>query len=216
MLTEYYPFEQVPQLTRFDVAYQNEIEALKPFYKYSKQIYNIKDVIKNKDFDNEKRNNLYNVLIEQYNHINISEVLRKNIDSLKSENTYTVTTAHQPVLFGGPLYFIYKICSTINLSVQLNTNYPEYHFVPVYWMGEDHDFEEINHLFLFGKKIIWDDYQGGAVSNYHCGNLKKTIEELFEILGDSINAKELKEIISESFSTDYSYGEATFRFINTR
>ena len=215
MLTEYYPFEQVPQLSRFDVAYQNEIEALKPFYKYSKQIETIKDIIKNKDFDTEKRNILYSVLTEQYNHINVSEILRKNIDSLKTENTYTVTTAHQPMLFGGPLYFIYKICSTINLSVQLNKNFPDFHFVPVYWMGEDHDFEEINHLFLFGKKIIWDDYQGGTVANYHCGNLKKTIGELFEILGDSINAKELKEIISESFSAGYSYGEATFRFVNS-
>ena len=48
-------------------------------------------------------------------------------------------------LFTGPLYFLYKIISTINLCKELQKKYPENNFVPIYWMAtEDHDFEEIN------------------------------------------------------------------------
>ncbi|TDA74551.1 bacillithiol biosynthesis BshC, partial [Halomonas marinisediminis] len=76
---------------------------------------------------------------------NSSELTQKNIQLLKEENTFTVTTGHQLNLFTGPLYFLYKIVSTINLCEQLKTEFPKQNFVPIYWMAtEDHDFEEIN------------------------------------------------------------------------
>jgi bacillithiol biosynthesis cysteine-adding enzyme BshC len=214
MKIDFLSFDELPQLSNFDKAYQKEIEALSPFYKYPKTIESVKDVIKHKFFDEKKRNILCDALLEQYKKINTSSTVLKNIESLKSDNTFTVTTAHQPLLFCGPLYFMYKICSTINLSAQFKSKHPDYNFVPVYWMGEDHDFEEINHLFLFGKKITWDDFQDGNVSNYNCKNLNKTIEELFELLGNGTYAIELKKIISECFNSAFSYGEAAFRFID--
>ena len=36
-----------------------------------------------------------------------------NIDLLISENTFTITTGHQLCLMTGPLYFIYKIISSL-------------------------------------------------------------------------------------------------------
>ena len=57
-----------------------------------------------------------------------------------------MVTGHQLNLFTGPLYFAYKILTTIKLAAQLEERYPENKFVPVYWMGtEDHDFEEVNY-----------------------------------------------------------------------
>ena len=85
----------------------------------------------------------------------ISEATYTNIELLKSEKTYTITTGHQLNLFTGPAYFLYKIASTINLCKQLKETYSEYNFVPVYWMAtEDHDFEEINHFNLKEKISI--------------------------------------------------------------
>ncbi|WP_416171478.1 bacillithiol biosynthesis protein BshC [Algoriphagus boritolerans] len=84
-----------------------------------------------------------------------------------AKKTFTVTTGHQLNLFTGPLYFIYKIVSTINLAKNLQSAYPEYHFVPVYWMAsEDHDFEEINNFKLDGKKYQWNSTQKGAVGEF--------------------------------------------------
>jgi uncharacterized protein YllA (UPF0747 family) len=72
---------------------------------------------------------------------------QQNIEALNNSNTFTVTTGHQLNLFSGPLYFLYKIISTINLTTELKAKYPTYNFVPIYWMAtEDHDFEEINYF----------------------------------------------------------------------
>ena len=82
-----------------------------------------------------------------------------NIELLRKETTFTVTTGHQICLFTGPLYSIYKIISTLNLTKSLKQKCPEHDFVPVFWMAtEDHDFEEINHVNIFDKKITWNTF----------------------------------------------------------
>ena len=82
------------------------------------------------------------------------KVVKKQINSFSEKNTFTVVTAHQPSLITGPLYFIYKIFSTIHLSRTLKAHYPAYNFVPVFVIGgEDHDFEEVNYINIFNKKI---------------------------------------------------------------
>ncbi len=71
----------------------------------------------------------------------------ENIELLGRENTFTVTTGHQLVLMGGPMYVIYKIATAIKLANIVQEKYPDYNIVPVFWMAsEDHDWEEINHF----------------------------------------------------------------------
>ena len=104
-----------------------------------------------------KRKNLAQSLLQQAQSVsNTRKESIANISLLENSNCLTVTTGHQLCLFTGPLYFIYKIISTINLSEWLNKSFPDKKFVPVYWMAsEDHDFEEVNHAFTYGKKIEW-------------------------------------------------------------
>src|SRR5690606_25069330 len=100
---------------------------------------------------------LVSVLNSQYVNLDVSLQTKANITSLGHSTTFTVTTGHQLNLFTGPLYFIYKIISTVNLSTQLKNTYPDYDFVPIYWMAtEDHDFEEINYFNFKGKKFRWN------------------------------------------------------------
>ena len=54
--------------------------------------------------------------------LTLSSLTRCNIDSLIKEDSFTVTTGHQLCLFTGPLYFVYKIISTINLVELLKEN----------------------------------------------------------------------------------------------
>ncbi len=83
---------------------------------------------------------------------------------LSQENTFTICTAHQPNIFTGHLYFIYKILHTIKLAEELSTQLPEYNFVPVYFMGsEDADLDELDHVVVDGKKYKWETKQTGAV-----------------------------------------------------
>ena len=107
------------------------------------------------------------VIKHQYKGINLKNVQINNIDSLLKDNTFTITTGHQLNLLTGPLYFIYKIISVINLSESLNKKYKKYNFVPIYWMAsEDHDFKEINNFSVQGKKFEWDSDQTGMVGDF--------------------------------------------------
>ena len=84
-------------------------------------------------------------LIQQYQQLVLADKLEKNIQSLRSENSFTVVTGHQICSAGGPLYLIYKLFTAIRITQDLNASQTEFNFVPVYWMAtEDHDFDEIN------------------------------------------------------------------------
>ncbi len=152
---------------------------LQPFYERTPTLASFREQINAKDFSKQQRASLTAVLQEQYQHLSMAGPVRRNLDSLNEENTYTVTTGHQLNIFTGPLYFIYKIVTVINLCKKLKEAYPACHFVPVYWMAsEDHDFEEINHFSLFGKTYTWQTDQRGAVGRFKTDSISKVLEAL--------------------------------------
>lgn len=115
----------------------------------------------------------------QYDNLKISDPVSQNIQSLADSKTFTITTGHQLNVFTGPLYFIYKIVTVINACKTLKQAYPEYNFVPVYWMAsEDHDYDEICHFFFDGKKHVWETNQSGAVGHFDPSGLKTMAETL--------------------------------------
>ncbi len=210
------PYAQIPQLSPTDLAYQTEDPRLRPFYLYRPCIEEVAKVVEAKDYPDARRQLLCEVLERQYELVPPCTETTAQIQALRKSETYTVTTAHQPLLLGGPLYFIYKIAGAIHLAQKLQAYYPQYRFIPLYWMGgEDHDFEEVNHLYLFGKKLTWEDKQGGAVADYQIDSLLPLLEELKIILGESPNAEELKTIISAAFDPQYNYGQAMFRLVHS-
>ena len=77
--------------------------------------------------------------------------------------------------------------SAINLTEQLQKKYSNYNFVPVFWMAtEDHDFQEINSVNLFGEKLVWESQQSGPVGSMNLKGLEKVLIIMDSILG-SIN-----------------------------
>jgi bacillithiol biosynthesis cysteine-adding enzyme BshC len=159
--------DQTGQFSSFFLDYIQGNKALKPFYTHTPQLSSFRSAIDLKVFEFKKRDVLVKSLHSQYEGIELYKSVAANISKLADSNTFTVTTGHQLNLFTGPLYFIYKIVSTINLAKTLCNTYPENHFVPVYWMAtEDHDFDEINFFKLDGKKYQWDTNQAGAVGDF--------------------------------------------------
>lgn len=157
-------------------------EALQQFYNHFPALESFEAQIKEKQFSQEQRQVLHQALQKQY--ASIAEVdpkVQQNIDLLQQPNTFTVTTGHQLNIFTGPLYFVYKIITAINTCKQLKERYPDYNFVPVYWMAtEDHDFAEVNHFTLFGKKYTWKTDQSGAVGRFSTEGLEQVLAELPE------------------------------------
>lgn len=207
-------YEEVPQFSDRDRAYVEEVAALRPFYKYPVSIENFEQTIAaKKDFAN--RDPLLNIIKKQYQHIKTSNKVTANIESLNSENTFTIITGHQPALATGPLYFIYKIISTINLAEQLAEAYPDNNFVPVFWMGsEDHDFEEINHFNIFGKTLTWENDEKGAVGKMSTKNIVPVLDELKTLLGESENAKAIYDLMHRAYAQNDTLDDATFYLVN--
>lgn len=152
---------------------------IQPFYERPPTLKSFQEQIKAKTFSEQQRALLSEVLREQYHDLKIAGPVRRNLEHLEESNTYTVTTGHQLNIFTGPLYFIYKIVTVINLCKKLEEAYPNHHFVPVYWMAsEDHDFEEINHFSLFGKTYSWHTDQQGAVGRFSTESIDQILNAL--------------------------------------
>lgn len=209
------PFKKTGFFSDMMIDYLDENSRLKPFYNNfpnTKGFYNQIEE-KKKSFRLQNRIVLSDTLQNQYKGFAISDKTQENIDLLKKQNTFTVTTGHQLNLFTGPLYFLYKIISTINLAEELSEKFPENQFIPVYWMAtEDHDFDEINYFNFDGKKVLWNRKDGGAVGRFSTEGLEQVFNVFTEHLGNSNNAEYLKELFSRGYLQHNNLADAT-RFI---
>jgi len=198
--------------SRLIVDYLDQKAELKSLYNRFPTLENFKLQIeeKSKNFRIENREILAKALLNQYHKFEISEASSKNIELLKKPNTYTITTGHQLNLFTGPLYFLYKIISVINLTKELKNAYPENNFVPVYWMAtEDHDFDEINYFNFKGKKIQWKKESKGPVGRLNTSGLDEVYEQFSNELGLGNNAKYLRELFKKSYLENDNLADAT-------
>ena len=194
------------QFSSFFLDYIQGKEELKPFYSHSPKIESFKDAISAKSFSPQKREVLVNALTRQFQGVELTELAEQNLSSLLKPNTFTVTTGHQLNLFTGPLYFIYKIVSTINLAKSLQKAYPDCQFVPVYWMAtEDHDFEEINYFKLDGKKYQWQSTQTGAVGDFE---LDATFKEFMKSVSFA------PDFFKKAYSESKTLSEAVRKYVN--
>lgn len=208
-------YNQVPHISKRDLAYIKGDNKLRPFYNYDFSFDAFEKIIEERKNFHVDRKLLVETLSHQYANINASSSTTKNITSLKDDKTFTIITAHQPSLLTGPLYFIYKICSTINLCRRLKKEHPDYNFVPTFILGaEDHDFEEINHLKIFGKSIVWQTDQKGSVGRMSLDGIKEVLAETREILGTSPYANEIIEILEQSHSKGATYFDFVFNYVN--
>lgn len=209
------PFQHISQLSSKDIAYSTGNQYLKPFYKHAVNIESFQQVVSDKSTQDIPRKLIVEVLKEQYESLPTSEWTLKNIDSILQPTTFTIITAHQPVLFTGPLYYIFKICSTLNLCKQLNDYYPSNHFVPLFINGgEDHDFEEINHAYLFNKKLTWEQDKGGSVGKLKSNTLDIVLSELKNLLRDSKEAEEIYRLVHAAYTENELYEKASSALVN--
>lgn len=202
------PFDGIPQLAKTDKAYVSGDAALRPFYQYEPQLAAFQEIIQKRQAFKTPRALLTQALEEQYKALPTHDAVRRQLDALALDDTFTVATAHQPVLFLGPLYFIYKAVTTINLAeaVQGSTGR---RIVPVFVLGsEDHDLDELNHINLYNKKLIWLPEEKGAVGSFSTASTDTVLAELRNILGDHEAAQNLFARIETAYKQP-SFAQAT-------
>lgn len=189
----------------FFIDYLENKPELKPFFGHAPTMDNFEKQIASKEFSDEKRQILYEVLRDQYAKNDLSSEVEESLSLLADTKTYTITTGHQLNIFTGPLYFIYKIVTVVNACRDLKKKYPDYNFVPVYWMAsEDHDFEEISYFHLFGKKYEWQTEEKGAVGRMSTTGLKKVLAELPEAI----------ELFEKAYKENDNLADAVRYYVN--
>ncbi|MES2479620.1 MAG: bacillithiol biosynthesis cysteine-adding enzyme BshC [Bacteroidota bacterium] len=208
----YISYDQTNSFSELVYDYINNNKKIAPFYQFEPNAQGINLAIEQRKNYATNREALTKILNKQYAQLPAIASVNDNIKSLLSKNTFTICTAHQPNLATGYLYFFYKILHAIKMSEELNQQYPEQHFVPVYYIGsEDNDLDELGQFWYENKKYKWDaDGQTGAVGRMDTKSLKPLFEELFKKLGPpGANCEELINLLDESYVQHKTIGAAT-------
>ena len=209
-------YHQTKKFTHLVNDYLSNSDDIQNFYNRYPSLENFSAQWEEKSNHKIDREVLVEVLNDQNKALTLSPLTRYNISSLFEEDTFSVTTGHQLCIFTGPLYFIYKIISTINLVEELKVKYPEKNFVPVFWMAsEDHDFHEVNHINLFGEKIEWNNSQKGAIGRMSLDGVEDVLDELEQLLGDSENANHLSLLFRDAYLKHANMADASRFLVNT-
>ncbi|MFN3918007.1 MAG: bacillithiol biosynthesis cysteine-adding enzyme BshC [Flavobacteriales bacterium] len=197
--TQSIPFSELPMHSKLVKAYLNNAPDLAHLHNGLPTAESVSKTARSRTFFASGRTLIHQAIAKQYQTTGMDVPSFWN--EVLEEKTFTITTGHQLCLFTGPLYFIYKILHAIRLAETMNASGDGNKYIPAFWMAtEDHDFEEINHFTLFGKKQVWERPFGDAVGRLSTEGLAQLGEQVAEILGESENAKTL----SGYFKTAYS------------
>jgi len=173
-----------------------------------------KAIAAREEFDTDRRL-LVQILRSQYQVVPASETVNAQIEKLEAANTFAITTAHQPNIFTGYLYFVYKILHTVRLAEQAAEWFPGKQFVPVYYMGsEDADLEELGKIFLDGEKLSWDTNQKGAVGRMKPKGLDTLTHRLYGRLAVLPYGEELMDLVRRCYLESENIQTATFRLVH--
>jgi len=209
------PYKATGHFSKIVIDYIERSESLQAFYTHEVSIEGVRSSIAARKSFSTDRSLLHSELKKQYNNASVSTKLKDNLEALLNENTFTICTAHQPNIFTGHLYFIYKILHAIKLADSLSKELKEYKFVPVFYMGsEDADLEELGNIWLNGEKLTWQTDQSGAVGRMGTAGLEKIIERIEGELSVNQYGDDLIRILKRSYLETNNIQDATFKLIN--
>lgn len=214
--TTHLPYGDTGFFSKIITDYLGNATALGPFYRHPVSIDGIKAAVEERKNHSVNRTLLVSELKKQYSHVAASGKVMANIELLAAENTFTICTAHQPNIFTGHLYFVYKILHAVKMANALTLQMPGYNFVPVYYMGsEDADLEELGHVYIRGEKMVWDSRQSGAFGRM---KVDAALVQLIESIAGQLlvyeNGEDIIHLVRSSYRLGTTIEQASFTFIH--
>lgn len=213
----YINFSNIPANQNLFLDFIEEFDNVAKFY--SKNFRDKDNYIKHFNRliqqDRSHRNKLAQIIKNQYSTKKVSKETEANIEQLDSPKTIAVITGQQLGLFGGPLYTIYKTITAIKFCKKLKEDYPEFNFVPIFWLeGDDHDYDEVRTISLLNNENILTDisYNDGLEEETNRGSIGKlkfneNINLVFEELQKTLRETEFKASLIDFLKTIYSPGK---------
>lgn len=209
------PYSATGFFSRIITDYLEQAGELSSFYSHPVSADGFRAAIEARRRTPVDRNTLVKALTEQYAGMEPSDKVSDNITRLGEDQTYTVCTAHQPAIFSGHLYFIYKILHTIRLAEWLRGQHPDKHFVPVFFMGsEDADLDELGHIYLGDEKLVWETKQTGSVGRMNTKGLDKLVYRIEGELSVLPYGQQLVQLIRHAYLDSPDIQTATFRLLH--
>ncbi|HLR66051.1 bacillithiol biosynthesis cysteine-adding enzyme BshC [Virgibacillus alimentarius] len=185
-----------------------------PFQNYEQRV---KD-LKSRSFNREHLINVLHTINQQWD---APDTTHHNIERLNNEESVVVIGGQQAGLLTGPLYTINKIISIIQFAKQQeeHLNIP---VIPVFWIaGEDHDFDEINHVYLPDKtemkkhKLRQRTKEKRSISTIDLDKEEATkwINQLFVQLQETAYTKDLYTAVKDCLYLSKTYVDFFARVI---
>ena len=224
----YTVFKMITTIKLEHCIHGSDYNEVRRFYKHNfRDFQSYELVIRAIDDRPPDRETLTRVLIEQNESFRSPAKTFENISLLEKPTTYAVVTGQQVGLFGGPMYTVFKMITTIKLAEKLRTKFPDYSFVPVFWVeGEDHDFAEMNNVSLLDSdsRVVKTEYlPGGAMPERNLGPIGElafdgSLEQTFAALEGALQKSEFTgELIMklrECYATGRTFNHAFTLWMN--
>ncbi len=208
-------YKETGFFTKIILDYLDGNKSLQPFYVHPVSMDGMKAAIHEREKFNTNREVLVHELKKRYNTVEEVPAVTNNIEKLLLKNTFTITTAHQPAIFTGTLYFVYKILHCVSIAEKFLKEFPDKNFVPVYYMGsEDADLDELGKIFLDGEKIVWGTKQTGAVGRMKTKGLEKIVARIEGEFSSQPFGNELVQLLKDCYLNSADVQTATFKLVH--
>lgn len=207
--------ESVRKFSAFVLDYVNESESIRPFIQDFPNRESLRQQILRKQQQWVNRDVLQQCIQAQFAELELHPLQKKNLDQLTDATTFTICTAHQPNLFSGHLYLIYKIVHAIELAAWCEKEFPEFHFVPVYYIGsEDHDLDEIGAWNYEGQTHHWQSNQQGACGSMVLENIQPFLDLIRQTYRTDIPEENaLLQLIESAYQPQHTLTQAIRRLM---
>jgi bacillithiol synthase len=204
----------LPATNRFASNYLEQSTEIEPFfhYRYNELTDDAKRVseLSNRSFPRVEVAEHIESFMKQFPS---SEAVIESINKLKTNNSLVVIGGQQAGILTGPLYSIHKVISIIKLAEQKEEQLGV-PVVPVFWIaGEDHDFQEVNHVFVpVNRKVDKWTYPERVVNKKMVSDIQLNkesclswVNNLIENFGETEHTNTLLEFAKEQISISTTF-----------
>ncbi len=204
--------------------YLNHFEKVQSFYRWKPYtMAALPEIILERAQHTYPRKQLAEILLRQNRFWEAPPESLRNVEQLADDHTFCVVTGQQAGVLGGPLYTIYKIITVVKLAATLQEEFPEYNFIPLFWLEiNDNDFKEINHIQYITRE---NQIRRLEISENPADSLKPIAfrkpdpqilqwrETIVEDFFDTEFKEDALRLFLEPYESSASYGDAFARLI---
>ncbi len=215
MQTSNYSFGDLP-FSKLFKRYINDFQELSDFYEVNP--FNEQEIarkIEQFKFSGDRTKSV-EILSDFNRQFDVQQPTLDNLNRLSNnEQAVAIVTGQQLGIYGGPLYTILKIISTIHLARRLESRFDR-PVIPVFWLAdEDHDYDEVRHLYVPNQDEVNEialppkNNHLPTVAEMKIPNtLQEFRERLRKLLPDTDFSDDLWELLDDAFKPGRSFLEA--------